>query len=151
VERGLKSHHDHNPLYLLARRVNRDGASNPQNQQERLKLMTRTPIENGMLQLYSCVDTKTIERVRVFLAGFKPEWNGECICVIDWKINHEDKTGRLTYQTRNDLCAPVYDQDFPMIVTREPLQKPNRSNNWEWNEYLGEWRNRRTGERVRVY
>jgi hypothetical protein len=29
--------HDHNPLYLLARRVNRDCASHTKNQQERLK------------------------------------------------------------------------------------------------------------------
>ena len=84
--------------------------------------MTRTPIENGMLLVYSFIDGKSCERVMTFLGGFKPEWNGEILYVIDWKLNPETKTGRLTYQTQNDVYAPVFDQDFPIVTTRTPLK-----------------------------
>ena len=113
--------------------------------------MTTIPIQDGKLRIYSFIDGDTQERVTTLLTGFNPNWEGECLYVLDWKLNAESKTGRITYQTRNDVYAPVYDQDFPMIVERYKLTPPNRSKNWEWDKWSDAWRNRRTGERIKVY
>jgi hypothetical protein len=113
--------------------------------------MTTIPIQDGKLRLHSFISGETQERVTTSLTGFAPEWEGECLYVIDWKLNPETKTGRLTYQTKNDLYAPIHDVDLPMVVDRYKLSKPSKSKNWTWDSYSDSWRNTRTGERVRVY
>lgn len=110
---------------------------------------THIPILDGKLRLYGFVDGKSRERVVTSLGGFKPEWNGEVLNVLDWKLNGE--TGRLTYQIRDDAYAPIFDQDFPIIQERFPLQPPTRSKNWTWNEFSECWINRKTGQRIKVY
>ncbi len=113
--------------------------------------MTAIPIQDCKLRLYSFIDGKSQERVTTLLGGFKPEWNSEILYVIDWKLDPERKQGRLTYQVKNDVYAPVFDQDFPIVVERYKLLPPNRSKNWKWNEYGDQWVNGKTGERVKVY
>lgn len=111
---------------------------------------TAIVIQDCQLRLYSFVEGKTCERVTTSLGGFKPEWNGEVLHVLDWKLNPEAQTGRLTYQIRNDLYAPVFDQDFPIVQERFKIQPPNKSKNWKWNEFSEAWVNSKTGERVKA-
>lgn len=113
--------------------------------------MTTIPIQDGKLRIYSYIDNDKVERVTTLAGGFAPNWEGECLYVIDWKLDPENKQVRLTYQTRNDVYAPVYDENAPLIVERYKLNPPNRSKNWEWDKWSDSWRNRRTGERVKVY
>lgn len=112
---------------------------------------THIPIQDCKLRIYSCIDGDKQEMIITSLGGFKPEWNGEVLYVIDWKLDPENQKGRLTYQTRNDVYGPVFDQDFPLVVERYPLKKPNKSKHWTWDKWSDSWRNTRTGERVRVY
>lgn len=113
--------------------------------------MTATPIQDGKLRVYGCIDGDKQERIITSLGGFDPNWEGELIYVIDWKLDPANKQGRLTYQTKNDTYAPVHEHNLPLIVERFPLQKPNKSKHWTWDKWSDSWRNTRTGERVKVY
>lgn len=97
------------------------------------------------------MDEKACERVTTFLAGFEATTNGWVLNVIDWKLDPANNIGTLTYQTRNDAYAPVFDHQFPILVEHTKLSPPNRSKNWQWNEFSASWVNRKTGERVKVY
>lgn len=111
--------------------------------------MTTIPIQDGKLRIYSYVDGNPPKRTTKYAGGFKPEWEGECLYVIDWKLDG-DKV-KLTYQTRNDVYAPVYDDSFPLISETWDVPKPGRSKNWVYRDFGSCWFNTRTGERVTVY
>lgn len=111
--------------------------------------MKAMPIQDGRINLYSFVDGNPPQRTVKYATGFSPEWEGDVIYVIDWKII-EDKV-RLTYQTRNDLYAPVYDNDFALVSQTLPVAKPGKSKNWTWNDFGSYWFNKCTGQRVPVY
>jgi hypothetical protein len=115
--------------------------------------MSMKTIIGGAIILFDWIDEKTIERV-TSLAVLPKEmaegWEGERLNVIDWKINPEEKTVLVTYQTRNDAYAPILDATLALSVERTKLTPPTRSRNWQWNEFSPGWRNRKTGERVSV-
>ncbi len=113
--------------------------------------MSIAKVENNRIELYRFIDGKTQERVITFLGGMLPEWNGETIQVLDWKLDPTSQTGKLTYQTRNDAYAPILGATLPLITERTKIEKPNRSKNWVWRESSELWQNTKTGECVKVY
>jgi len=107
--------------------------------------MNKTII-GDLIILYSYIDRETCERVNVCAKLPNEEYDGARPNVIDWKIT--EGTVRLTYQMRNDAYAPIFDTAFPVVTDRTKLPKPNKSKNWELDQYQDLWRNRKTGEKV---
>ncbi len=107
------------------------------------------PIQDGMINLYSFVQGNPPQRTIKYAGGFKPEWNGEVLFVIDWKIVGEQV--RLTYQTKQDNYGPIFDQDFPLVSQTFLVSKPDKSRFWQWNDYNSQWFNKRTGQRIPVH
>ena len=66
--------------------------------------------------------------------------------VLDWRI--EGDRVRLTYRTRDEVSAPIYNVRLPVVRNSTHLQKPNKSKYWELSEYEDAWRNTRTGKKV---
>lgn len=104
-------------------------------------------VQDGRIPIYSFVDGNPPMTTVKYAGGIDPNFNGEPIFVIDWKIDGEKVY--VVYQTRNDLYAPVYDGNFPLISVTTPLPKPGR--NFEWNSFSSCWRNVKTGQRIPVY
>ena len=112
--------------------------------------MSTTTVQDGNVKLYSFIDEKTCERVTtaaVLPSSMAPDWNGQTIWLLDWKIDADAVT--LTYQLTNSAYAAVLDCKLPVEQSRAKLMPPNRSKNWEWSEYGAEWRNRKTGDRFK--
>lgn len=111
----------------------------------------KTVIDGGVA-LYSFLDREKRERV-IFTAMLPKDcaldWEGQSLNVIDWKIDPESHTVKLTYQTRQDVCAPILDAVLPLVEVRVPLRPPTKSKNWEITD-TEQWRNKKTGERVYI-
>jgi hypothetical protein len=103
-------------------------------------------IIGDLIVLYSYIDRENCERVNVCAKLPNEDYDGARPNVIDWKIT--DGAVLLRYQMRNDAYAPIYDTKFPVVIDRSKLSKPNRSKNWELDQYQDLWRNRKTGEKV---
>jgi hypothetical protein len=110
--------------------------------------MNTSTIIGDLIILYGYIDRETCERVNVCAKLPRQEYNDERVHVIDWKI--DDGVVRLTYQMRNDAYAPIFDTKFVVVQDRSKLPRPNKSKNWELDQYQDLWRNRKTGQKVYV-
>lgn len=115
--------------------------------------MSKTYIHNGLVTLYTYIDTETKSRAYVcaklpdYMAG---QWENDAINMINWKIDADAKTVLITYQIRLDPWAPILDATLPVVVNRVPLKPPTKSRNWELID-CDYWRNKRTGERCPAF
>jgi hypothetical protein len=57
---------------------------------------------------------------------------------------------RLTYRTRDEVRAPIFNVWLPVVRNSTPLQKPGKSKYWELCEHEDAWRNTRTGKKVYI-
>lgn len=106
----------------------------------------RRTVIDGTLELYSFIDGDSLERVSVVAVLPNHDWDNAPLNVLDWKIIREKVV--VTYQTRFELLAPIYDSTFLVRQDRFPLPKPSRSKHWIFDKLSEQWRNRKTGARV---
>lgn len=111
-------------------------------------MRTMLPVIVDQVILYGYINRKTAERVNVCAKLPTKDWDNVRLHVLDWKIDGQGV--KLTYQTRNDAYAPIYDNVFPLVTERTALQKPNKSRYWQLDEYQDIWRNRKTGQKVYI-
>ena len=107
-------------------------------------------IIDGKICLYSYLDKEKMERVLVqaqLPENVARDWEGSTIYLINWKIEKDSPAIIITYQTRNDAYAPIFDIRLPVVQDSSPIRPPNRSKNWRFDPYSECWKNIRTGEK----
>ena len=109
--------------------------------------MNTIPVIGNRVTLYSYIDRENETRVNVCALLPNEDYNGVRLNVIDWKIDSESGTVLMTYMTRNDAYAPIYDTKFPFVKDVTKLRRPNRSKNWKLDQYSDYWFNFKTGKK----
>ena len=107
--------------------------------------MKHTVIGNELLlNAHTCTD----QPVRLELWAILPtkDWDGERIEVLNWQVQEDRRSVKITYQTRTDLCAPIYDGVFACRNDEVQLKPPGR--NFKWSSFFGYWINQKTGKRI---
>jgi hypothetical protein len=102
-------------------------------------------ISNGII-LFGFIDSEECSRVTHCAKLPTQDWTGMTLYVLDWRI--EGDRVRLTYRTREEVCAPIFYVWLPVVRNSTPLQKPSKSKYWELCEYEDSWKNTRTGNKV---
>jgi hypothetical protein len=98
---------------------------------------------NGRITLYSY--NHHSEPVRITATALTDIKEGS-VQISNWKINDARTEVTLTI-VHVGSYAEFVEETFPCEVKETPLPKPGR--NWEWSEFNGCWRHKKTGIRVK--